>query len=102
MVVPGDPQQGRVDEVGGHPEHQRLPSQGRLRWKHDHSHPRHCQVKLWMLDYHLELFSPDTNISIPRYQHILSLLASHDKPFLLVGPSGTGKTVYIKVGQSRL
>ena len=31
-----------------------------------------------------------------RYQHILSLLASHAKPFLLVGPSGTGKTVYIK------
>jgi dynein heavy chain len=36
-----------------------------------------------------------------RYQHILSLLATHDKPFLLVGPSGTGKTVYIKDMLSR-
>ena len=39
MVVSGDPQQGRVDEVGGHPQHQRLPSQRRLRRQHDHTHP---------------------------------------------------------------
>ena len=35
------------------------------------------------------------------YMVELSLLASHDKPFLLVGPSGTGKTVYIKVRGGR-
>ena len=50
-----------------------------------------CVGKIWTLH------------PIPhRYQHILSLLASHDKPFLLVGPSGTGKTVYIKVAWSPL
>ena len=50
-----------------------------------------CVYKIWTLH------------PIPhRYQHILSLLASHDKPFLLVGPSGTGKTVYIKVAWSPL
>ena len=50
-----------------------------------------CFCKIWTLH------------PIPhRYQHILSLLASHDKPFLLVGPSGTGKTVYIKVAWSPL
>ena len=31
-----------------------------------------------------------------RYQHIMGLLVKNDKPFILIGPSGTGKTVYIK------
>jgi dynein heavy chain len=31
-----------------------------------------------------------------RYQYIMTLLLQHDKPFLLIGPSGTGKTVYIQ------
>ena len=31
-----------------------------------------------------------------RYQHIMTLLLQNDKPFLLIGPSGTGKTVYIQ------
>ena len=31
-----------------------------------------------------------------RYQHIMGLLVNNDKPFILIGPSGTGKTVYIK------
>ena len=40
------------------------------------------------------------NIIIPtlntvRYQHIMSILVNNDKPFMLIGPSGTGKTVYI-------
>ena len=46
MVVAGDPQQSRVDEMGGHPQHKRLPSQGCLRRQHDHTHPRHSQVQL--------------------------------------------------------
>lgn len=46
MAVVGDPQQSRVDEMGGHPQHKRLPSQGCLRRQHDHTHPRHSQVKL--------------------------------------------------------
>jgi dynein heavy chain len=31
-----------------------------------------------------------------RYQYIMTLLLQNDKPFLLIGPSGTGKTVYIQ------
>ena len=31
-----------------------------------------------------------------RYQHIMNLLLQNNKPFLISGPSGTGKTVYIQ------
>ena len=48
LVLPGDPQQSRVDQMGGYPQHKRLPSQRRLCWQHDHTHPWHSQVKPWM------------------------------------------------------
>ena len=31
-----------------------------------------------------------------RYQHIMDLLLLNNKPFLLSGPSGTGKTLYVR------
>ena len=31
----------------------------------------------------------------------MTLLCNHDKPFMIVGPSGTGKTVYVKDMLSR-
>ena len=35
-------------------------------------------------------------LDVIRYQHIIGLLVKNDKPFMLICPSGTGKTVYIK------
>ena len=46
--VPGDPQQSRVDKMGRHPQHKRLPSQRCLCRQHDNTHPRHSQVIPWM------------------------------------------------------
>ena len=31
-----------------------------------------------------------------KYYHLMNLFVEHGKPFLLVGASGTGKSVYIK------
>ena len=31
-----------------------------------------------------------------RYSHIMELMIKNDKPLLLIGPTGTGKSVYVK------
>ena len=33
-----------------------------------------------------------------RYSYILQLLVTHKKHLLFTGPTGTGKTIYVKAG----